>query len=298
MPKGISVLNFSALIVVEVFNSFDLKNTNISIKISNRKIISWFISSLWLAEKLEGISNLIDKRAKITNEKFKSGLSELWISDLLVDDIIKFLDYKVTFENLLTIPDKLWIRDKEFLAWINELYKVLGYLFKMWAPKKSIDIDFSIIRWLAYYTGTVFETFIEWDEKLWSIWSWWRYDNLTSFIDPKTNFSWVWFSIWVTRMQEYIFDNINKSSLPKTTTEYMVINFSETFDKSMDLYNSILKSWKKAEFYPEPDKLAKQFKYSDKKWIKFCIIMWESEIEKWIYSVKNMQTGEIEEKKL
>ncbi len=171
-------------------------------------------------------------------------------------------------------------------------------MYKLNIPKKWIKIDFSIVRGLDYYTWIVFETFIFWDEKLGSIGSWWRYDNLTTYIDPKTSFSWVWFSIWVTRLEEYLFDKISKDNLPKTTSEYLIINFEETINKSLELYMKMIWEWQSVEFYPCSDKLSKQFKYADKKWIKYSIILWQNELDKWVYSIKEMKTWELNEVKL
>lgn len=139
-------------------------------------------------------------------------------------------------KKLETIKTEFSINNEEFDKWISELSEVFKYLYLLWLPKEKIKVNFSIIRWLAYYTWTVFETFLEKDLSLGSIWSGWRYENLTNFIDPSTSFSWVWFSIWVTRLEEYLFEKIDKNLLQKTTSDYLVINFEETFEQSIALF--------------------------------------------------------------
>jgi histidyl-tRNA synthetase len=52
----------------------------------------------------------------------------------------------------------------------------------------------------------------------------------------------------------------------------------------------LLQQNKKVEFYPQPDKLKKQFKYADKKWIKYCIILGENELQENCYILKDMKT--------
>ena len=51
----------------------------------------------------------------------------------------------------------------------------------------------------------------------------------------------------------------------KTTSEYLIINFEQTIDESLKLYNNLSKTGKKVEFFPESDKLKKQFRYADAK---------------------------------
>jgi histidyl-tRNA synthetase len=61
------------------------------------------------------------------------------------------------------------------------------------------------------------------------------------------------------------------------------------------LYNVFSEEWKKIEFFPESDKLKKQFRYADDKKIKYCVLLGKWELEKNIYTIKNMETGESEE---
>jgi histidyl-tRNA synthetase len=51
----------------------------------------------------------------------------------------------------------------------------------------------------------------------------------------------------------------------KTTSEYLIINFEQTIEESLKLYNNLSKTGKKVEFFPESDKLKKQFRYADNK---------------------------------
>jgi histidyl-tRNA synthetase len=75
-----------------------------------------------------------------------------------------------------------------------------------------------------------------------------------------------------------------------STTEYLFVNFEETMDQILKLYGKYLNKWKNIEIYPNSEKLKKQFKYADNKWIPNVIILWKDESEKWIYKIKNMQT--------
>lgn len=320
---------------LEIFKSFNL-NTKIKININNRKIMSGFIKGLWLWDSLTQISLIIDKIEKVSEEKIREELHDIvekyvisdeelqevirnyvltgeglhkivtdspliwwekWIKRI-TDQIIDFCKYKTNYENLKEIKNELKIENDEFDSWIRELRKVLSFALSLWVPEDAININFSIVRWLDYYTWTVFETFIDSDRSLGSIWSGWRYEKLTSYIDPKTNFSWVWFSIWVTRLEDYLFEKIDVKTLQKTTSDYLIINFEETHKQSFKLYNKLISKWKNVEFYPEPDKLQKQLKYADKKKIWNCIILWEDELKRKIYILKDMNSWESLEVKL
>jgi histidyl-tRNA synthetase len=154
-----------------------------------------------------------------------------------------------------------------------------------------------IIRWLDYYTGTVYETFFDDDMWLWSISSWWRYENLTWYIDPKKNFySWVGWSIWLSRIVYLILENFKSEQ--NTVSDYLFLNFGETFQSIISLANKFIQDWKNIEIYPEADKLGKQFSFADKKWIPYVVILGDWEKKEWKYKIKNMKTGQEEEYKM
>ena len=46
------------------------------------------------------------------------------------------------------------------------------------------------------------------------------------------------------------------------------------------------------DIYPDPVKLKKQFQYADKNAIPYVIIIGEEEMDKDLFSVKNMQSGD------
>ena len=262
----------------QIFSTFNLEYS-FKVKINNKKIITGFLKGIWLEDKITQITTIIDKKDKISPEEFTKLLQQEQLTPEQIDQIFTFISSDL--ENISQLS-----QEPEFLAGIEELKEVLNYLGKL--NIQEYEVDFGIVRGLDYYTGTVFETFIEEERSLWSIASGWRYENFTKFIDPKTNFSGVWGSIGVSRLESFLFEKITSSQ--KTTTEYLILNFPETTAKCLELFNKLLQQNKKVEFYPQPDKLKKQFKYADKKWIKYCIILGENELQENCYILKDMKT--------
>ena len=299
------VINIWYKTYLEIFEKFNL-DLKIKININNKKIISGFIGALGLWEKFTEISIVIDNKEKISAEEFENKLIEVcrdnsWIisTEELVQKIIDFTNFEANYENIDKLVNMVGNADlqslQELEKWISELKTVLKNAYLLWIDKENIIINLWIIRGLDYYTGTIFETFIEWDRKLWSIASGGRYEDFTKHLDKKTKFSGVGFSMWITRFEDYLFEKMDMEKQAKTTSEYLIINFEQTIEESLKLYNNLSKTGKKVEFFPESDKLKKQFRYADNKGIKYCILLWEWELEKWVYTMKNMETGESEE---
>ena len=288
------VINIWYQTYLEIFKAFSL-DLEIKININNKKIISGFISALWLWEKFTEISIIIDNKEKISSEEFETKLQEFTNNLEITKKIIDFTNFEATYDNLEEIVNLVDWEIEELELGVSELKTVLKNAYLLWIDKNNIIINLWIIRGLDYYTGTIFETFIEGDRKLWSIASGGRYEDFTKHLDKKTKFSGVWFSMWITRFEDYLFEKLDMQNEAKTTSEYLIINFEQTIEESLKLYNNLSKTGKKVEFYPESDKLKKQFRYADNKNIKYCILLWEWELEKWIYTMKNMETGESEE---
>ena len=281
----------------EIFQEFNLEGW-VEININNKKIISWLLQSLWLEDQSLKVFGIIDSIAKISREDFDKNLKWAWCSELQIETINNFVRQEINIEKLSNLSEEFWIENEVFLEWIFELTQIMKFINMQWSAWEGVKINFWIVRGLEYYTGTVFETVITTDRKLGSIAWWGRYEWLTKYLDKKADFSWVGFSMWITRFEDYLFEKLDSEKLAKTTSEYLIINFEETVDESLKLYQKLAEEWKKIEFYPESAKLKKQFKYADGKGITYCIMLGSGELEKWVYSIKNMETWESEEIKM
>lgn len=275
----------------DIFNFLDIGKKPV-LHINNINIVQALIEEIswWDSQVAAQIKLLIDKYHKIWKKDFSKWLLNLGLSKDDAAKISQFVWESIDYKDL----DKLvWFVDSyKFVDWINALKTVLSYIRKFANTldlKMDFQIDFSIVRWLDYYTWTVFETFFPDNQELGSIYSGWRYDELTQSINPKKYYGWVWASIWLSRFMSYIFENNLIKIRKRTVTEYLFINFQETFDDIISLAWKFISQWKNIEIYPKPDKLKKQFSYADKKGIKYVVVFWTQEKDNWKYIIKDMK---------
>lgn len=154
----------------------------------------------------------------------------------------------------------------------------------------AVKYDLTIVRGLGYYTDIVFETFIDSEISLGSICSGGWYEDFTKFIDPKNVFSGIGGSIGLSRLMEMI---VGQDSTAQEDETYMFLNFDDTFSDIISLYKKFMSEWKTCELYPVDTKFGKQLEYADKKWIKYAVILWWNELEKGIYQIKDLKSGEV-----
>lgn len=269
--------------------------------VNNKKIINWLLLTLFKTPELKHqVSTLIDKYTKIWQDKFILSLKDLWIKDKEISKLLEFLHLEIRHEkDLMNLVG--FVKNDEFTQWLEELIAVMKYLdmFKETMGWIDYKIDFKIVRWLDYYTWTVFECYFQNDAALWSICGGGRYDNLTGYIDPKKkDYSWVWWSIGISRILGKIFEHETSITEQKTISEYLFVHFPETIQDILMLAWIFIKEGKNIEIYPCAEKLGKQFAYADKKWIPHVVIFGEGEKALKIYKIKNMKTGEEKEVRL
>ena len=276
-----------------IYNTFkELGFDNFTICINNRKILNGLFNSLGLSDKVPDILRVIDKIEKIGIEAVKKELEELEISDMSVMKIIEFVSIEGTTDEKLESLKKLEISNEIFEEGLNELSEVIKYVRMFGVPEDYFTVDLKIARGLDYYTGTVYETFLNDYRKLGSICSGGRYDNLAEYyIDKKL--PGVGISIGLTRLF-YQLSQIDAIKADREAiTDVLIIPMDlEEIDESLKIASFLREAKINTDIYLEDAKIKKKMKYADKWKIPFVIIIGENEINTKMYTLKNMKTGE------
>jgi len=273
-----------------------------TISLNNRKIMNWFLEYLWILEKWEDVLRICDKIDKIWREKVAKELFEIFKNEniseekkySIIAEIMEFIlfkewDEKNSWEIFFEKIQKLKKLNNNIKIWIEELEKIYEILWNLNIDKNCYKINFSIFRWLWYYTWVVFETTLDDLPWMWSVCSGWRYDNITkSFSDD--DISWVWAWLWLDRLLAAL-EELDLIEEKKSPAKVLIANMDEKFQ------SEIFKIWEKlreknifTEIYPDSVKMQKQFKFADKQWFEFVLIIWEEEINGWNFSLKNMKS--------
>ena len=178
----------------------------------------------------------------------------------------------------------------EELTFVGEQIATLGLQTAL------LDLDVTLARGLNYYTGAIFEIAAPAGVQMGSIGGGGRYDDLTSIFGLK-GMSGIGISFGLDRIG-LVMEELNL--YPETlssTVEILCLNFGNAEAlQSMKLLQQLRKEGKKAELYPEAAKIKKQMDYANKRGIPYVAIIGESELQKGTYILKNMLTGEQEER--
>ena len=157
-------------------------------------------------------------------------------------------------------------------------------------PEENYKIDLTIARGLDYYTGTVYETFLNNYRELGSICSGGRYENLAEYYTDK-KLPGVGVSIGLTRL----FYKLNELGLIKSTkksiSEVIIIPMIENLEEPIKLATELRNLGINTEIYSNNKKLKAKMKYADKLQIPYVIVIGEDEINTNKIKLKNMETG-------
>ena len=264
-----------------------------TIHINNRKILNGIFDEIGSTEKATEILRIIDKIEKIGAEKVKEELKELGLQDKEIETIMNFIEIKGSNSEKINTLKSLEINSEIFKKGLEELEQVINYIKVLGVPENNFEIDLTIARGLDYYTGTVYETFLDDYKKLGSVCSGGRYENLAEYYTDK-KLPGVGISIGLSRFfyqasKEGLF-NSEKKSISKV----LVIPMTENLEKCMEIATTLRKEKINTEIYLADKKIKAKFKYADKLNIPYTIVIGDDEIANNKVTLKCMETGEQE----
>ncbi len=274
-----------------IYSTFsELGFDSFTIKINNRKLLKGFFQSLNIEDSTE-ILRSIDKLEKIGLEKVHEELISQGIEEDNVKKILEFIQITGDNEEKLQELESLNINNSIFNKGLEELKIVNKYVGAFGVPKENYIIDLTIARGLDYYTGTVYETFLDDYPSLGSVCSGGRYDNLAEYY-TKQKLPGVGISIGLTRL----FYQLNEAKLIKfednSLTKVLIIPMKGYLDQSIEIANKLRNKDINTQIYLETGKMGKKFSFADKSNIPYTLIVGEEEVKQEKYTLRDMETGE------
>lgn len=276
-------------VMYETFKSLGLEN--FSIHINNRKILNGLFEATGVKEKSVDIMRTIDKIEKIGKETvIKIFEDDYNMEEKSIEKIVSFIEISGTTDEKLKKLNDLEIDNELYKKGIEELKEVVKYIRLFNIPDKSFEIDLSIARGLDYYTGTVYETFLNDYKSIGSICSGGRYNDLAGYYTDK-ELPGVGMSIGLTRLF-FILNDIGLIKIDKKSiSDVLVISMVEDLSKSIEVANELRKSGINTEIYFDNKKIKSKFKYADRLNVPYVIVIGEDEIKSGLLTIKDMQEG-------
>lgn len=293
----LSIVNDAELpsVIYTVFK--ELGFDDFTIRINNRKILNGLFESLNQKENSVEILRIIDKIDKIGKEAVIDELEKIEVDEESISKIMTFIGIEGATDEKLQKLKELDIQNEMFETGLDELTQVVKYVRAFGIPENNFKVDLTIARGLDYYTGTVYETFLNEYRELGSVCSGGRYENLAEYYTDK-KLPGVGISIGLTRLfyklNELQLINANKKSI----SEVLIIPMLEDMSIPIRIANELRKNGINTEIFLNNKKLKAKMKYADKLEIPNVIVIGEDEVNTGIVKIKNMITGNEQESKI
>lgn len=261
---------------------------DITIRMSHRGIFNQFLEKRNLTDKSEDILRTVDKLAKVGKEEVASQLEALIGSKTLAEEILEYITPADTFEQTLTHMEAMAGGESENTRRMREIYAMM----EVAGIASSFVLDPSITRGLDYYTGIVYETFLNELPGIGSVCSGGRYDNLAG-LYMKEKVPGVGSSIGLDRLIAGL-QQLNKLESRKSFIDAEIF----CLDKDMmteyhRLAQTLRQRGVRCEVFPDPKKLLAQYTVAEKKGIPFGITLKKEDVAGNTVTIKNLATREV-----
>ena len=261
----------------------------VTIRLSHRGVFNRFLKNRGLSDKSEDILRTVDKLSKIGENETLALLTEIAGSESAAE-IITYVkgagheskDYDATLaliERMAGGPDEDTKRLRDIRAFMVET-----------GIADSFALDPAITRGLDYYTGVVYETFLNDLPSIGSVCSGGRYDNLAG-LYMKDRVPGVGASIGLDRLLAGLAE-LGKSSKRASFTDACVFCQKEA---DMALYQKIAAGLRErgiaCEVFPDAKKMPQQYAWAEKKSIKWGVFA-DGASGGATFNLKNLETRE------
>lgn len=290
------------LVMVEALEELrELGLPKATVHANNRKLSEGFYRGVGLTD-IEGVLREIDKIDKIgPDEVAKLLTSECGASAEQADACLELA--QLSAENGTQLREKFDAlcarrgvdKEGEAYALAIEGLETLAMIVDEAAQIRpgAVIADLKIARGLDYYTGSVYETFLDGAASLGSICSGGRYDNLAT--QGKKKYPGVGLSIGLSRLVSYMLHSAHATASRVSPAAVLVAVWDEDHRAGSNAIARALRSRGiAADVAPTAAKLGKQIKYADKLGIPYVWIPSTADEngEQSAEEVKNIITGE------
>jgi histidyl-tRNA synthetase len=279
-----------ALVINDLLASLGF--TRFKIRINNRKVLSGLLDKHGIADKTTPILRALDKLGKIGKAAVLKEMTETAaITDSQAEAVLTLTDLAGTPAEKLSSLQSLLSGNTLGEEGVAQLDELLRCAHAAGVPEDRLVLDVSIARGLDYYTGTIYEPFLDDLPTIGSVCSGGRYDNLAGTY-TKQELPGVGSSLGLDRLISAMEElgMIEKTSTPIQV--FLPFFAANRLADYLRFASKLRHSGIGIEFYPEAKKLGQQLQYADKRGFRWAIIIGEDEWTKGCCQIKDLQTGE------
>jgi histidyl-tRNA synthetase len=279
----------TALVIHDLMRAIGFET--FTIHVNNRMVLTGLLERVGLADKSTPILRALDKLAKIGREKvIDEMVSAAGATPEQAGDVLKLAELNGTNAEILRQLEPLVAGNEKGQQGVSKLADLLAATTAAGVPEARLRLDVSIARGLDYYTGTIFETFLDQLPAIGSVCSGGRYDNLAG-LYTKQELPGIGASLGLDRLLEAMQELglVEKVSTPAQV--FIPFFDAQRLHDYLQLAASVRSRGIGVEIYPDPKKLGQQLKYADSRGFRLALIAGENEFQAGACQIKDLATA-------
>ena len=294
--KDTLALAYDAEVPAVIYGIFqELAFGAFTIHVNNRKLLRGLLDSLGIAgDKHAAVLHEVDRLGKQARPEIEARLAgeAVGIEPAVATRLLDLLTRDAGNSGaILETLRRFEQPTPAFVEGLAELTRVYEGTLALGVPETALRIDLSIARGLDYYTGTVYETFLDEHRKLGSICSGGRYENLAGHY-TKSKLPGVGISIGATRLFSQLLEmNVIGANVAAVAQVVVLAVEPELASTYAAIATALRAAGLNVEVYGGDDKLGKQLKYADRAKIPLALILGAREQASGIVKIKDLRAN-------
>lgn len=270
-------------LAIKSLENYGADSSMFKIRINNRRFFNDILNEITNLpeEKHIDLSKIIDRKEKINEEDYYEELRELGLN---TESIQRLNDvFKMSLEDAINV-----CKGSEGSNEIKELFD----LIKEMGLEKYCEFDFSIVRGLDYYTGTVFEVYDKSTENKRALFGGGRYDNLVNLFGIKNQIPGVGFGCGDVTLENFLETHKLIPECNDLGPKAMVLNFSDVSYGDLYALTSEMQNIMPTTLFINQKAIGKQIEFAVKEKYNYVVILGQDELNADVVVIKNLKTKE------
>jgi histidyl-tRNA synthetase len=261
-----------------------------TIHVNNRMVLNGLLEELGLAGHTAALLRVLDKLPKVGAEAVTREMVEKTkIQPQQAQRVLALAQTTGSNTDILDRVHRDFGSNTRAAEGIRRLRELIDVTRDAGIAQERVCLNLAIARGLDYYTGTIYETFLDDKQDIGSVCSGGRYDNLAKLF-TKQELPGVGASLGLDRLLAAM-EEMKLLPTASTPAPVLIVQFDAA---KLGAYQALARTLRGqgigVEVFPEAKKIGPQLQYAEKRGFQVALIAGPAEFEEGVWKVKNLAT--------
>ena len=276
--------------IVSLFRSLGLPA--ITVRVNSRGILNAVLDRHGLADRSVDVLRALDKLPKVGREAVGAELAAAGLDDSQRTSVLSMAEARGEPVAVLATASELVGEHEAGREAVRRLEETCAAAIAAGVDASQLEVDLSIARGLDYYTGIIYETFLDALPSIGSVCSGGRYDNLADLFSSQP-LPGVGASLGLDRLLAALDELGQLDSLPSTPARVLVAILDGGHEAdALRIAANLRAATFPTEVYPAVKSPKAIFKYADRKGFDAVVLAGSQEFESGTWQIKTLADGE------